>query len=61
MELAWICRYGHQDVFRILGRSAETSPLSKLESAVFAACLLEHFVAEMKAKSGDPTPSVEDD
>lgn len=46
MQIAMICRYGAQDVFRILGRDPATSPLSPREMALFERALVEHCQAE---------------
>lgn len=43
---AFLCRYGHQDVYRILGRDPVKKPLSPLEIQLFQAALLEHLQSE---------------
>jgi hypothetical protein len=40
-----VCRYGHQDVHRLLGRAR---PLTPLERALFARALQEHWEAEVQ-------------
>ena len=42
--MAFICRYGHQDVHQILGIER---PLTPLERALFARALQEHWNAEV--------------
>ncbi len=46
--MAFICRYGHQDVHRLLGRSG---PLTPLERALFARALQEHWEAEVQPRT----------
>lgn len=48
LETAFICRYGHQDVGRLLGRER---PLSPLERALFARALQQHWEAEVAPRT----------
>jgi hypothetical protein len=43
-----VCRYGHQDVHRLLGRPR---PLTPLERALFARALQEHWEAEVAPRA----------
>jgi hypothetical protein len=43
--VAFVCRYGHQDVHQLLGR---TRPLTPFERALFARALQEHWEAEVR-------------
>jgi hypothetical protein len=57
--VAFICRYGHQDVHEILDIDR---PLTALERALFARALEEHVEAEFspRAKAGIPVPNTTD-
>ena len=48
VETAFICRYGHQDVHRLLGRSGTLTPL---ERALFARALQDHWEAEVAPRA----------
>jgi hypothetical protein len=48
LETAFICRYGHQDVHRLLGRPGTLTPL---ERTLFARALLEHWEAEVEPRA----------
>lgn len=58
MDRAFICRYGGQGIYDLLGRDPRTEPLTALEQSVFSGCLLEHVVAERKPfiEMGIPPP-----
>ena len=45
---AYICRYGNQNIFEIMGRDPKTEPLTLVEMVLFAACIQEHVTAERK-------------
>lgn len=51
-DVAFLCRFGHQDVYRILGRDPFASPLTSLERGVFVRCVQEHWEAEIKLREG---------
>lgn len=56
-DLAFLCRYGHQDIYSLLGRDPLSSPLTPLERAILIRALQEHWEAEIKARGGaDPDP-----
>ncbi len=46
--MAFICRYGHQDVHRLLGRTRTLTPLDR---ALFARALQEHWEAEVQPRA----------
>ena len=48
MERAFVCRYGGQDLYRILGRDPVHDPLSALEFRIFGACVEELVIAERR-------------
>lgn len=48
-----LCRYGNQDIFRLLGRDPITQPLSSLERALF----LDALVELLNREATPPTPS----
>lgn len=48
MTRAFICRYGHQDIYRLLGRDPAREPLTTLERMLFAMCVQEHVVEERR-------------
>lgn len=50
MALAFACRYGHQDVYRMLGRDPARDALSDFELACFCWALQEHWNAEVDPK-----------
>jgi hypothetical protein len=50
-QLAWICRMGNQDVYRLLGRDPMTEPLTELELAVFGAVLQELWEDEIQPRA----------
>gem|GEM_PF-6765753 len=56
-----LCRYGHQDFYRIMGRDPAKSPLSRIERSIFARCLAELWNNEVKANPaselGAPPPN----
>jgi len=58
MERAWICRFGNQDVYRIMGRDPVREPMTALERSVFAACLYE-IVSEEYAPPKKEAPKGE--
>ena len=43
-----MCRYGHQDVYRLLARDPLRNPLSDLELALFTRALEIHVEAEFE-------------
>jgi hypothetical protein len=55
--VAFICRYGHQDFFRVTGRDPIGHPLTALEAHIFASCLKEHLEVEFSPRQelGLPT------
>ncbi len=57
MDRAFACRYGHQDIYRLLGRDPAEQPLTRFEYAVFIKCIEKHWEAEIKARAGI-TPDV---
>jgi hypothetical protein len=60
MYRAAICRYAHQDIYRVLGRDPLTEPLTPLELAVFTACVSEHVQAEWKPRAELGLPGAEE-
>lgn len=52
-ENALFCRYGNQDLFKLLGRDPLTQPLTAIERALFWDALLELLDRE----ATPPTPS----
>lgn len=50
MQLANICRFGNQDVFRLLGRDPISEPLTSLELALFERALYIIVDAEYSPK-----------
>jgi hypothetical protein len=59
MNRAFICRFGHQDIYRLLGRDPLRRPLTPLETALFAEALETHWEAEVKPRVdiGLPPPT----
>lgn len=55
-NIAFLCRYGHQNYFEVVGRDPIAKPMSPIERHVLAACLQEHVEAEFK-----PAPTPGDD
>jgi hypothetical protein len=51
-----ICRYGHQDFYRVLGRDPVARPMSAIERAIFAACLAEFWEKEVKERPTEALP-----
>lgn len=49
MEIAFACRYGGQDFYRLTGRDPAKRPMSEAELQLFKRALLEHVQAERKA------------
>lgn len=56
-QLAFLCRYGHQDVFRLLGRDPQRRPLTNLELRLFAEALYEHIESEFSPREMVGMPS----
>jgi hypothetical protein len=56
---AILCRYAHQDYFRIIGRDPITQPMTILERELFAHCIVELYNQEAK-KSEFPEVATED-
>ena len=59
MNVAFICRFGHQDVYRLLGRDPVREPLDALERALFVRALEAHWEAEVEPRAAagmTPTP-----
>lgn len=50
MDTAFICRFGHQDVYRLLGRDPMTAPLTPLERQLFIRALQEHIDVEVNPR-----------
>ena len=57
MQVAFICRYGHQDVHAILGIKRALTPL---ERALFVRALQEHWDAEVRPRAELGLPPSED-
>lgn len=51
MEIAFACRYGGQDFFRLTGRDPMKRPLTEAELQLFKRAVLEHVVAERKERA----------
>lgn len=51
---AFLCRYAHQDIYRLIGRDPMQRPLTALEVAVFRRCIADLWNDEVKEA---PTPS----
>jgi len=49
---AFVCRYGHQNIYDLLGRDPHTRPLSPVEVAMFAMALEDHLIDERRPASG---------
>jgi len=49
--VAFICRYGHQDVYRVLGRDPEKAPLTPLELRLFEIALFDHVQSEFTPRA----------
>jgi hypothetical protein len=45
-RVAILCRYAHQDFFRIQGRDPMTRPMTMLEARLFEQAVLELYNAE---------------
>jgi hypothetical protein len=43
-----LCTYGHQDVYRILGRDPLKRPLTEIERALFTRLVFECWEAQMQ-------------
>lgn len=57
-EVAFVCRYGCQDVYRVIGRDPATRPLTARERALFSGSVLRHVQAEFTPREDDnPPPS----
>ncbi len=56
MEVAVLCRYGHQDVHKVLGIQR---PLTAMERALFVRALQEHFEAEVNPRDVMGVPKVD--
>ena len=50
MEIAYVCRYGHQRVQDVLGQQR---PMTPLELALFARALEEHLKVEFSPRPGE--------
>lgn len=59
-SLAVICRYGHQSFFDVTGRDPRVAPMTVVERAVFARCLVELWEAEVKPGDELGVPRGED-
>lgn len=57
MTLASICRFGNQDIFRLLGRDPYTQPLSPLEEVLFHRAIIEIVKREYDSDSSSTTVS----
>jgi len=51
MSLAFVCRYGHQNVYQLLGRDPMRDPLSDFELACLFFALQEHWNREVSPKA----------
>ena len=52
MQRARICRFGNQDIYRLLGRDPVGSPLTTYEMALFERALYE--VVSKEYSAGEP-------
>lgn len=59
-EAAIMCSYGHQDVYRILGRDPIGHPLTRLERAVFSQLLIECWEAKVAPSAAIGAPPAEE-
>ncbi len=46
MEIAFLCRYGNQNVYELLGRDPKLQPLTSREQTILASCIQEHVTVE---------------
>lgn len=59
-EAAILCRYGHQDWYRITGRDPARQPMTPLERGLFVRVLIELWNAEVKPGDAVGMPRGED-
>jgi len=45
-RIAFVCRYGHQDFYRITGRDPQRQPMTPIELALFQRHVERHVIAE---------------
>src|SRR5439155_19750285 len=50
LDTAYVCRYGHQDVYRVLGRDPFAYPLTPLERQIFIRALQVHIDVEVNPR-----------
>lgn len=50
-RIAFLCRYAHQDVYRLIGRDPERSPLTPIERELFYAATFECVEAEVTPRA----------
>lgn len=50
-QIAFVCRYGHQDVYRLLGRDPISHPLTELELALYQRCLYDAVTEEFNPRA----------
>jgi len=58
-EAAFLGRYGHQDMFRVLGRDPRKRPLTALERAIYCECLREFWEKEIERTPEEPENEVD--
>lgn len=54
LRTAAVCRHGHQDVYRILGRDPFLEPLDPLESELFWRAVHQVTSDELSPKDAEP-------
>lgn len=55
-----MCSYGHQDVYRVLGRDPVAQPLTPLERVVFSRLLMECWEAKVAPTAAVGAPPVDE-